>query len=205
MIVVVDYGMGNLGSVQRSLKKIKAESIISSDPMEIEKAKKIILPGVGNFANAMNKINDTGLLGVLNKKVLEQNIPVLGICLGMQLFATFSEEGNAKGLGWIEAEVRRFNVDDPRKWKIPHMSMNSLIFKKKNEIMKNVSEEDFFYFVHSYHMICKNSKDILSSSSYCYEFISSINKGNIYGTQFHPEKSHDAGLKILENFSKLDV
>lgn len=200
MIVVIDYGMGNLGSVIKSLNRIKAEVKISTSIDDIKNASKLILPGVGHFANGMKRLREYGYLDVLKKKVLDEGIPILGICLGMQLFAKYSEEGNTNGLGWIDADVKRFNVEDKLKWKIPHMGWNSINIKKKSLILDGISQDELFYFVHSYHMTCSNKRDILSTTEYSYEFTSCIQRKNIYGTQFHPEKSHDKGLLILNNF-----
>ena len=201
MIVVVDYGMGNLGSVLKSLKRLKVESKVSSSIDDIQNAKKLILPGVGHFSNGMKRLKEYGLIDVLNKKALDDKIPVLGICLGMQLFAKFSEEGDSKGLGWIDANIKKFNVSDKLKWKIPHMGWNSIKIKRNSQILEGIDQNEYFYFVHSYYMQCLNDSDIISSTKYCYEFTSIVQKGNIYGTQFHPEKSHDKGIAILKNFS----
>ena len=200
MIVVVDYGMGNLGSVIKSLNKLKADVLISSSVDDIKKASKLILPGVGHFANGMKRLKEYGYLNILEQKVLKESTPILGICLGMQLFAKHSEEGNTNGLGWIDADIVRFNVENKLKWKIPHMGWNSIKIKKKSIILDGISQDELFYFVHSFYMKCLERKDILSTTEYSYEFTSSIHRNNIYGTQFHPEKSHDKGLKILKNF-----
>ena len=200
MIVVVDYGMGNLGSVIRSLNRLKADVLISNSVDDLKKASKLILPGVGHFANGMKRLEEYGYLNVLEKKVLNESTPILGICLGMQLFAKYSEEGNTNGLGWIDADIVRFNVENKLKWKIPHMGWNSIKIKKKSIIFDGILQDELFYFVHSFHMLCSEKKDILSTTEYSYEFTSSIHRNNIYGTQFHPEKSHDKGLKILNNF-----
>tara|TARA_B100001758_G_C18369648_1_gene590594 strand:+ start:168 stop:782 length:615 start_codon:yes stop_codon:yes gene_type:complete len=200
MIVVVDYGMGNLGSVIKSLNRLKADVLISSSVDDIKKASKLILPGVGHFANGMKRLKEYGYLNILEQKVLKESTPILGICLGMQLFAKHSEEGNTNGLGWIDADIVRFNVENKLKWKIPHMGWNSIKIKKKSIILDGISQDELFYFVHSFYMKCLERKDILSTTEYSYEFTSSIHRNNIYGTQFHPEKSHDKGLKILKNF-----
>ena len=201
MIIVVDYGMGNLGSVLKSLKRLKVKSKVSSSVSDIKNASKLILPGVGHFSNGMKRLKDYRFLDVLNKKVLHEKTPILGICLGMQLFAKFSEEGDSKGLGWIDAEIKRFNVRDKFKWKIPHMGWNSIEIKRPSQITEGIDQDEYFYFVHSYYMQCLNDNNIISSTKYCYEFTSIVQKGNIYGTQFHPEKSHDKGMAILKNFT----
>ena len=168
MIVVIDYGMGNLGSVIKSLNRIKAEVKISTSIDDIKNASKLILPGVGHFANGMKRLKEYRYLDILKEKVLDEGIPILGICLGMQLFAKYSEEGNTNGLGWIDADVKRFNVEDKLKWKIPHMGWNSINIKKKSLILDGISQDELFYFVHSYHMTCSNKRDILSTTEYSY-------------------------------------
>jgi glutamine amidotransferase len=204
-IVIVNYGMGNLRSVVKKFEHLNIEAKISSEKHTIEQADKIILPGVGHFANAMRNLANLGLIDVLNNQVLMNKKPVLGICLGLQLFAKFSEEGNCEGLGWIDAEVIRFHVSDPYKFKIPHIGWNSIELIKESEIFKGLRKTDQFYFVHSFHLVCHNQKDILTTTEYDYSFTSAIEKGNIYGCQFHPEKSHDAGDLILRNFASTNV
>lgn len=201
MIVIVDYGMGNLGSVLKSLNRINAVSKISTSIEDIKKADKLILPGVGHFANGMKRLKEYNYLDILNERVLKEGVPILGICLGMQLFAKHSEEGNISGLGWIDANIKRFEVDDKVKWKVPHMGWNSINIKKENPLLEGISQDELFYFVHTYHMTCSNKNDILSTTEYSYEFTSCVQHKNIYGTQFHPEKSHDKGLEILSNFA----
>lgn len=199
-ITIIDYGMGNLRSVQRKIENIGGKTLISSMPDDIESASKLILPGVGHFANGVHKLKDYGLWNILNKKVLEHKTPILGICLGMQLMAKHSEEGNCDGLGWFDAEVVRFSVNDEIKYKIPHMGWNSLNLKKKSMMVDKVSAGSLFYFVHSYHMSCENKEDILATTEYEYPFVSAVEKDNIFGAQFHPEKSHDWGETMLSNF-----
>ena len=201
MIIVVDYGLGNLESVIRSLARVKVDAKASSSIVDIERAEKLILPGVGHFSSGMQYLRDRGLIDVLNYMVLSKGIPVLGICLGMQLFANYSEEGNASGLGWVNAEVRRLRpVNNDHRWKIPHMGWNSINKKNESCLISQVKTDDKYYFVHSYQMICKNNSDVIATTNYKDEFVSVVQKGNIYGTQFHPEKSHEAGLLILKNF-----
>lgn len=203
MLVIIDYGMGNLRSVEKSLKRIGIESKISSNENDIEAADKLILPGVGHFKNGMNNIIRLGLDKTLNKKVIQDKIPILGICLGMQLFTKFSEEGEVEGLGWIEAKTVRFNFNGiQEKYKIPHIGWNSLIISKKATVYDGITSDDSFYFVHSYYVHCSDTQDILSKTLYGNEFVSSFQKNNITGMQFHPEKSYAAGLKIFTNFCK---
>jgi glutamine amidotransferase len=202
-IIIIDYGMGNLRSVYNKFKKLEIPCRISCSANDIENAAKLILPGVGHFSTAMNNLNKLGIINLLNKKVLIDKIPILGICLGAQLFAKSSHEGNVQGLGWLDASVEKFTVSDKIKYKIPHIGWNSIQFESRNKLDSGLEESDYFYFVHSYHLICSNIADIWMKSEYDYKFISAIRKDNIYGTQFHPEKSHDSGLKIFQNFSEL--
>jgi glutamine amidotransferase len=202
-LVIVDYGTGNLNSVKKSLDRMRVSSIISSDPREIINAEKIILPGVGHFAKAMCNLKDLNLLDTLHEAVLVKKKPVLGICLGMELMAKESEEGNAEGLGWLDAEIIKFSVSDKIKYKIPYIGWNQIYKKKRSLLMKNISDLSEFYFVHSYHLKINNQSDILNETQYEYFFPSAIEKDNIFGVQYHPEKSHDVGAQLLKNFIEL--
>lgn len=202
-IVIINYGMGNLRSVYNKCKRIGYKTIISNKKDDILNADKLILPGVGHFANGMKKLQELELIDVLNVKVLSQKTPVLGICLGMQLFCKFSEEGNIKGLNWFDANTIRFKSKDIRH-KIPHMGWNSLEIKKQSNLLKSLNKEHLFYFVHSYYVTCNKQKDILTTTNYVDEFVSAIEKDNIFGVQFHPEKSHEWGEQILKNFLELN-
>jgi glutamine amidotransferase len=200
-IVIIDYGLGNLGSIRNMLKKIGIEGIISSKVSDIEESEKLILPGVGNFDHGIKNLGDLRLLPVLEDKVIHKKTPILGICLGMQLFAWKSEEGDSRGLGWIDAEVVRFKFGDKeRHLKIPHMGWNLIEIRQRDPLFEEMHPEPRFYFVHSYHMSCRNEEEVLTHTFYGYEFVSSIKKSNIYGVQFHPEKSHKYGMKLLDNF-----
>lgn len=200
-IVIIDYGLGNLGSIRNMLKKIGAEGTISSNVSDIERAEKLILPGLGNFDQGMRNLEALGLLPVLEDKIIQKKTPVLGICLGMQLFARKSEEGESRGLGWIDAEVVRFKFDDKeRHLKIPHMGWNLVEIRQRNPLFEEMYPEPRFYFVHSYHVACRNGEEVLTQTFYGYKFVSSVKKENIYGVQFHPEKSHKFGMKLLDSF-----
>ena len=199
-IIIIDYGMGNLRSVEKKMINLGAETVISSNPDEIIDAKKLVLPGVGHFSNGIKNLKEYGLWDVLNKTVLERKIPILGICLGMQIMSKRSDEGNIEGLGWFDAEIVKFRVRDQLKYKVPHMGWNNVILNKESILFKGISVEKIFYFVHSYHIKCNDEQDILTTTEYEYPFTSSIQKGNIFGTQFHPEKSHDSGEIVLRNF-----
>lgn len=204
MIVIVDYGMGNLGSIQNMLKHIGVKSTISFRKEDIERTKKVILPGVGAFDNGMRNIEKLGILPLLNRKALVEKIPVLGVCLGMQLLTKKSEEGSLPGFGWINGETVRFKFDHTKRFlKIPHIGWNTIKIKKKSKLLKGLDSESRFYFVHSYHLKCFDPGDILSSTNYSYDFTSILERENIMGVQFHPEKSHKYGMKLLKNFSEL--
>jgi imidazole glycerol-phosphate synthase subunit HisH len=201
MITIIDYGLGNLGSINNMFKWVGVDSKITSDVNEIKKAKKIILPGVGSFDTAMKLINSK-YKDVLNYKANIEKIPILGICLGMQLMTKSSQEGNLPGLGWINAKTIKFKFDD-NKLKIPHMGWNTV--KKKNEcqLINNLNKNSRFYFVHSYYVKVQNNQNSILKTNYGINFDAAFNKKNIYGVQFHPEKSHKYGKKIFENFAKI--
>lgn len=204
MITIIDYGMGNLGSIVNMLKKIGAEAQLSSDVSVIAAAEKLILPGVGAFDNGMQNLNKIGLIEVLTDKVLRRQTPILGICLGLQLFTRRSEEGNLPGLGWIDAETIRFQFPPGRNnLKIPHMGWNEIIAKRDNPLLAGFDDLPRFYFVHSYHVVCRNADDVLATSRYGLEFTAAVRHQNIWGTQFHPEKSHKFGLRVMQNFVEM--
>jgi glutamine amidotransferase len=202
MITIIDYGIGNIGSIKNMLKKIGAKSEITSDLNTIEKARKIILPGVGSFDYGMKQLKENNLINILNKKVIDEQTPLLGICLGMQLLSKRSEEGEEAGLGWIDASTIKF-VKVTEDLKIPHMGWNTVEKKRESRLLTDLPAESKFYFVHSYHVKCHVASDIILSSSYGTEFTCAIEKGNVLGVQFHPEKSHKFGMQILKNFSEL--
>ena len=202
-LAIVDYGMGNLNSVKKKLDRLKTTASITSNPKDIIKADKIILVGVGHFAKAMKNIKELNLLDTLNEVAIIKKKPVLGICLGMQLMANDSEEGNSEGLGWLDANVRKMQVDDTLRFKIPHTGWNKITQSKKSHLMKGIPESSEFYFVHSYHLMSNETSNILNETEYCFKFTSAIEKDNIFGVQYHPEKSHDAGEALLKNFISL--
>ncbi|WP_025665439.1 imidazole glycerol phosphate synthase subunit HisH [Aquimarina megaterium] len=203
MITIVDYGMGNLGSVFNMFKKIGVTSKITSNLNDIKAAEKILLPGVGAYDNAMKRINESGLREVLDYKALEERVPVLGICLGMQLLTLGSEEGKEKGLGWIKAHTKKFQFDKATKLKVPHMGWNRVFNAMPSKLTSNLPDESRFYFVHSYYVEVENQEDSILKTTHGIEFDSAIHRDNIYGAQFHPEKSHKFGMKLFDNFAKL--
>lgn len=203
MIIIVDYGIGNLSSVLNMFKKIGMKDVmISGDKAQIEKADKLLLPGVGAFDAGMRNLENSGLVSVLNKKVLEEKTPVLGICLGMQLLTQKSEEGVKPGLGWIDAETLKFNLDPVLKLKVPHMGWNYIKVNRENKLV-DLESKNRFYFVHSYYVKCFDESQSIATSNFGIDFTCMVNKGNIYGAQFHPEKSLKFGMKLFDNFAKL--
>ena len=202
-LTIVDYRMGNLNSVKKKLDRLKTTVSITSNPKDIVKADKIILVGVGHFAKAMKNIKELDLLDALNEVVIVKKKPVLGICLGMQLMAKDSEEGKTEGLGWLDANVRKMQVDDTLKFKIPHTGWNKIIQSKKSHLMKGIPESSEFYFVHSYYLKPNETSNTLNETEYSFKFTSAIEKDNIIGVQYHPEKSHDVGEVLLKNFISL--
>jgi len=193
--------MGNLHSIKHKLEKINIKAIISNSPDDIKSADFFVMPGVGHFAKGMENLRNAGLDKLLTKKVVVNKTPVIGICLGMQLFSKFSEEGNVSGLGWIDAETKHINLNN-NIYKIPHIGWNLLIPQKNSILLNKITSQQKFYFVHSYHVDCMNSKDILATTKYGkLEFISAIHRDNIFGCQFHPEKSHRRGMDIIKNFT----
>ena len=196
--------MGNLESIFNMLKKIDVQSKISSDVAEIRDASKIILPGVGAFDHAVQKINELNILDVLNQKALIDKVPVLGICLGMQLLTNSSEEGTLNGLGWIPGKTLGFrNYTQDSNLKVPHMGWDYVQKGAGCPLTENFYDETKFYFVHSYFVKCENPENSILRTHYGLEFDSGIRKENIFGVQFHPEKSHKYGMRLLENFSML--
>jgi imidazole glycerol-phosphate synthase subunit HisH len=201
MIVVVDYGMGNLGSIENMLKKIGVQPIVSDDPEIIASASKLILPGVGSFDKAMERINSSNLLQVLDQHALVEKKPILGICLGMQLLTRKSEEGKLPGLGWIEADTLRFPVMN--QLKIPHMGWNEVKLNYDSPLTNNLPLKSKFYFVHSYRVKVDYENLSILKCQYGIEFDAAIQHENIFGAQFHPEKSHRYGMQFLRNFIEL--
>jgi len=201
MITIVNYGMGNLGSVQNMLKRIDVRSQITADPDVINKAEKILLPGVGAFDAAISRIDELGLREVLVNKATKDKTPFLGICLGMQLLTRGSEEGVLKGLNLVPADTKRFPVRSGLK--VPHMGWNFVKQVTPSQLTEGFDDSFRFYFVHSYRVICDSESNCILKTSYGDDFHSAIQNDNVFGTQFHPEKSHKFGFKVLSNFSKI--
>ena len=199
-VVVVDFGMGNLSSVQKQLRKVSDSVEVTSDPRLIASADKLVLPGVGHFSLAVRNIAAMGLLEPLREAVEIKKTPILGICLGLQLMARASEEGGASGFGWIDAEVVRFQVDDDRRFKVPHMGWNQVRRASVSRLMEGIADTDEFYFTHSYHLKVAAAGITVGETTFADTFPSAIEAENVFGVQFHPEKSRQAGIRVLRNF-----
>lgn len=201
MIAIVDLGIGNISSVGNIVKKAGGEFFVCKNYKELSNCSKIIMPGVGAFDRGVNGLIKGNWIDALNESVLNERKKVLGICLGMQLMCHCSEEGELKGLGWIDAEVKRFNFSNLEgNLKIPHMGWNTIQMENESDLLSLSDEEKRFYFVHSYHVVCHERQDILLSSHYGYDFTSAFRRDNVYGVQFHPEKSHRFGVELIKNF-----
>ena len=202
MIVIVDYGIGNLGSITNMLRRIGYDSVISKKEEEIAAAEKIILPGVGAFDQAVNNIHELNLWDVIKQKAMSDQTPLLGICLGMQLLLDRSEEGNGQGFGFIKGYAAKFNFsDEQREFKVPHMGWNNVMpVSPIHPLLRNSEHNMRFYFVHSYYASCENNENIIGTTNYGFKFASAIAHNNIMGVQFHPEKSHLFGITLLKNF-----
>lgn len=202
-LVIIDYGLGNLGSIANMLKKVGAQGTISADPALIAQADKLILPGVGAFDAGMQNLADRGLLPLLNARALGDRIPILGVCLGMQLLSKRSAEGQLPGLGWLDMETVRFKFATANAGlKIPHMGWNQLAVCQSHPLLTGIETENRFYFVHSYHVVCANPANVLAQTTYGFDFASAVVQDNIMGVQFHPEKSHKFGMQLLKNFAE---
>lgn len=202
MLVIIDYNLGNLKSIKNMLAYLGTKSRISSDINEIAAADRLILPEVGHFQHGMEQLQQLRLLEVLKKEVIENKKPILGICLGMQLLTNHSEEGDVDGLGFIDAQTKKFDLQDAS-LKVPHMGWNTVDFKKDSAINQGVSINPRYYFVRSFYVVCANQEDILCTTQYGKEFVSGFQHQNIFGLQFHPEKSHKFGMELLSNFCKI--
>ncbi len=201
MVTIVNYGLGNLGSIVNMLKKIGVPNILTSDPADVVAAERLILPGVGHFDKGMSLLHERGLMDALNEAVLRRGVPVMGICLGMQLLLEGSEEGKLPGLGWIKGWVHRFpnmQDEDGKPLKIPHMGWTDTYPVAGKRLFERWDEDETrFYFVHSFHAVCDDPADVAATAHYGIDFTASVEHGHISGCQFHPEKSHRYGMKLL--------
>ena len=203
MIGIIDYGVGNIKAFANIYKNLNIPFKIVKDISEFENITKLILPGVGSFVHAMTSLQNSGMKEKLDELVLEKKIPVIGICVGMQMLAKSSEEGTLNGLGWIDGIVKKFDKSKIKNAPLPHMGWNNLKIEKKNKIFDNLEENPRYYFLHSYYFECENKEDVIATATYGEKFDCMINHKNIYGIQCHPEKSHHNGMQLLKNFGEL--
>ncbi len=199
-VAVIDYGMGNIGSICKMLRLVGAEPLVSSDPQQLQATDKLVLPGVGHFDRAMSNLHAAGLVDALQDLVQTRRMPILGICLGMQLMCASSEEGTQPGLGFLDARVRRFDFPADRRLKVPHMGWRELEVMRPSELTAGLEDTPRFYFVHSYFVDCANDTDVLARANYGHPFVAAFERGNVRGVQFHPEKSHKFGIRLFRNF-----
>lgn len=199
MLTIIDYGLGNISAIQNVYKQLNISSKLATQPQELMDATKIILPGVGAFDSAMKKLIQSEMLSALKQKVIEEKIPLLGICVGMQILANSSEEGSHEGLGWIKGKVKKI----PHKLRLPHMGWNTISQLRPNKLFNLLDSDTQFYFLHSYYFDCDSKTDVLAQTQYGFDFPCVVNRENVYGVQFHPEKSHRYGTMLLKNFAEI--
>jgi imidazole glycerol-phosphate synthase subunit HisH len=205
MIYIIDYGLGNLGAFYNIYKRLNIETRFAKNCDDLVDVDKIILPGVGAFDHAMELLNASGMRDKLDQLVLVDKIPVIGICVGMQILGKSSEEGKLDGLGWIEGVVKKIDISlIEYQTKLPHMGWNNINILQNDPLFKKLDSNALFYFLHSYYFECHDKNDILAQSQYGNDFSCVINRRNIYGVQFHPEKSHQYGITLLNNFANLN-
>lgn len=203
MIGIIDYGVGNIKAFANIYKNFDMSFRIVKNISEFENITKLILPGVGSFDHAMTSLENSGMREKLDELVLERKIPVIGICVGMQMLAKSSEEGTLNGLGWIDGIVKKFDKSKIKNGPLPHMGWNNFNIEKKNKIFENLEENPRYYFLHSYYFECHNKDNVIATATYGEKFDCMINYENIYGIQCHPEKSHHNGMQLLKNFGEL--
>lgn len=203
MIGIVDYGVGNIKAFSNIYKNFDIPHKIVNNTEDMNVVTKLILPGVGSFDHAMQSLQNSGMKEKLDELVLDKKLPVIGICVGMQMLAKSSDEGNLAGLGWIDGVVKKFDKSKISNGPLPHMGWNNLNIKNQNKIIENLETDPKFYFLHSYYFECKNKDDVLATATYGEEFECIVNHENIYGIQCHPEKSHHNGMRLLKNFGEL--
>jgi glutamine amidotransferase len=205
MITIVDYGLGNIKAFANLYHRLGIPVSIAQTKAELASAQKIILPGVGAFDHAMEMLNASGMRDILDHKVLVDKVPVIGICVGMQILGKSSDEGVLPGLGWIDADIKKFDVALlTNKTHLPHMGWNDVVAIKETPLLHELETDARFYFLHSYYFKCNNQEDTIATTGYGTEFASAVQSGNVFGVQFHPEKSHHYGVQLLKNFAELN-
>ena len=206
MIGIIDYGSGNIQAIATIYKNLNIKYQVITKPEDLEKADKLVLPGVGAFDATMQQLIDSGLKDKLNELVIDKKVPILGICVGLQVMGYGSDEGDLPGLGWIPGQVKKFDETKIElKPKLPHMGWNVINDTRNHNLFKGIDNDFGFYFVHSFYFECEKEENILATSDYGGEFTSSIYANHIFGTQFHPEKSHGNGVQLLKNFAELEI
>jgi glutamine amidotransferase len=204
MITIIDYGLGNIKAFVNLYKRLNVPISVAKCADDLNGSTKLILPGVGAFDHAMQLLNQSGMRDTIDRLVLQQKVPIMGICVGMQILAHFSDEGHLPGLGWIKGQVRKFDVSLlPANTYLPHMGWNDVKPVIANPLFANLETDARFYFLHSYYFDCDSRQDVLAESVYGKSFSCAVHYNNIYGVQFHPEKSHHFGIQLLKNFSDL--
>jgi glutamine amidotransferase len=202
MTTIIDYNLGNPKSIKNMLSYLGVDALISDDLNKLKSADRLILPGVGHFVHGMNQLHTLGMSDIIKEHALNDQKPILGICLGMQLMTNFSEEGDVAGLGLIDARTKKIQLQD-KSLKIPHMGWNEVSWQKESILLNSITEKPRYYFVHSYFVECNHKEDILGTTHYGQDFVAAFQHKNIVGMQFHPEKSHQFGMELLKNFSKM--
>lgn len=202
-VIIVDLGCSNLRSIQKILNRVGSSAFVTSDPQEISNAKKLVLPGVGSFDHAVKQLKQNQLLDSLNYSVIKRKVPILGICLGAQLMSQLSDEGSESGLGWFDFKTISFQTNTFNTLKVPHMGWQEIQIKRKSNLFNNIQDATRFYFLHSYHFSNDKLDDVTATTNYGYNFPVAFERDNIFGVQFHPEKSGCNGIKFMENFTKI--
>jgi glutamine amidotransferase len=205
VVTIIDYGSGNLLSVAKAFRRLLPDVCVSSRPEDVAQADKIVLPGVGSLADGMRHLEASGIAEVLRRRVTKEKVPILGICLGLQMFTRRSEEGDAPGFGWINAQTRRFAPTEQSGLKVPHLGWNEVRLTRQHPIVRGIPSGACFYFAHSYRVICEDQADVLATTDYGGQFASAVQRENLFGVQFHPEKSHDLGARLIRNFLELEA